>query len=319
MFDLKLTDIFSTICIGILSVALITYFYFIINKFFVKDKFDNDQFSNWLKSVLSENYKDSGYMILALVAVFCLGNIAGDLTGRMTDSDNNHKSFILNNLRKTSGMSSQEDNRIATLIDTSDATEWRIRSLGKAVLNSPEIVANANQLSETAFFQDTSCNFAENWTMLLPKLQQKDKTTWISFKKFLQQVYYTSKNWCFSKEHEPLNELKSIQNRIDLSRSMTLLMTFSLLLLAVIVAVNLVYVGHLSINNKNWKFWSKENFRKGFYIIQGRALILFFVIQTISKECYDINQENYNKRAYGYYVSEINKPEYLKTIVKINK
>jgi hypothetical protein len=318
MFDLKLTDIFSTLCIGILSVALITYFYFIINKFFVKDKFDNDLFLNWLKSVLSENYKDSGYMILALVAVFCLGNIAGDLTGRMTDSDNSHKNLILTNLRKTSGMSSQEDNRIAALIDTSNARAWRVRSLGKAVLTSPAIVANANRLSETAFLADTTRKFSENWAVLLPQLQ-KDKKMWNNFKGFLQQIYYTGKNWCFSKEHEPLNELKSIQNRIDLSRSMTLLMTFSLLLLAVIVAVNAMYVGYLSINNKAWKFWSKENFRKGFYIIQGRALILFFVIQAISKECYDINQENYNKRAYGYYVSEINKPEYLKGIIKIAK
>lgn len=250
-------------------------------------------------------------MILALVAVFCLGNIAGDLTGRMTDSDNSHKNFILHNLKRTSGMSSQDDTRIAALIDTTNG--WRVRSLGQAVLRSPSIVANANHISGTNFFGDTTCTFDENWASLLPQLRH-DKMAWIRFKGFLQQIYYTGKNWCFSKDHEPLNELKAIQNRIDLSRSMTLLMTFSLLLLAVVVAINALYVGYLSINNKDWKFWSKENFRKGFYIIQGRALILFFVIQTISKECYDINQDNYNKRAYGYYVSEINKYEYLQKI-----
>jgi hypothetical protein len=51
--------------------------------------------------------------------------------------------------------------------------------------------------------------------------------------------YYTAKNWCYSLEHEPLNELKQIQNRIDLSRSMLLLTFLAMQLLLLLLSAYL--------------------------------------------------------------------------------
>lgn len=330
MFDLKLTDVFSTLCIGILSLALITYFYFIFNKFFVKDKFNQADFINWVKNMLTEDNAHSGYMVLALVTVYCLGVIAGDLTGRMTDSDSSHKNYILRELKWASQMRSQEENRKEAIVDS--AKRWELTSLGNAVFRSKSIVSNANYITGTNFFtkkptqnrirqstmlQDTAYNFNSDWTHI-QNILRKDtaKLTRKMFGQFIQQIYYTGKNWCFSKDHEPLNELKSIQNRIDISRSVVLLLTFSIQLLALTVITNLISLAYLKIQNKEreGKFWWKPKFGKICHVLQIGFFAAFLVILVVSEECYEINQDNYNKRAFGYYVTEVNRVEYLKTL-----
>jgi hypothetical protein len=319
MFDLKLTDVFSTLCIGILTLSLITYFYFIVNKFFVKGKFDGDIFIQWIKDILKGSYKESGYLVLALVVVYCLGVVAGDLTGRMTDSDSSHKSWLLRKLKVVSKMPSQENNRIETIVEAGNG--WKLSGLGGSVLRSPSIVKNANLISGTSFLQDSTCTFNENWDILrLQLVADSLSETGVrrNFAIFLQQIYYTGKNWCFSKDHEPLNELKAIQNRIDLSRSMVLLMTLSIGVLLLVVILNLFYVVIIQQvkEQKTWKFWQNGKFQNKFNLLQSGAFVIFIVIFLVSKECYQINQDSYNKRAYGYYVSEVNRIEYLKGFPK---
>jgi hypothetical protein len=311
MFDLKLTDVFSTLCIGILTLSLITYFYFIINKFFVAGKFDKDIFIQWIKDILKGSYKESGYLVLALVVVYCLGVVAGDLTGRMTDSDSSHKSWLLRKLKVISKMPSQENNRIESIVDAEKG--WKLTGLGSSVLRSSSIVKNANLISGTNFLQDSTCTFDENWAILHQYLVADSlRKTGVrrDFAVFLQQIYYTGKNWCFSKDHEPLNELKAIQNRIDLSRSMVLLMTLSICILLLVVIANLLtVVKQLISRQQKQKFWGSGG-------VQSGAFLIFIAVFLVSKECYQINQDNYNKRAYGYYVSEVNRIEYIKGFPK---
>jgi hypothetical protein len=310
MIDLKLTDFFSTLCIGILSLSLITYFYFLINKFFVKDKFDEDKFSGWIKEILKDNYKESGYMVIGLVLVYCLGIISGDLTGRMTDSDSSHKGWMLKILKKASDMQSQESARRDALVNP--ANDWNLTSLGQAVLRSSPIVKNANHIAGTTYFSDTTCSFTENWNKIHTELQGGNidsVRSRLAFSKFLQQIYYTGKNWTFAKNDEPLNELKGIQNRIDLSRSIVLLVTLAFFFLLFIVIVNLLVAVIIAFSTKDvskFKNWST--------LFQPLALVILFVLGYLSRDCYNINEDNYNKRAYGYYVSDINRLEYLKDL-----
>jgi len=320
MFDLKLTDVFSTLCIGILTLSLILYFYFIINKFFVKNKFDGDVYLEWLKKTLESSYEKNGYMVIAFVIVYCLGVISGDLTGRMTDSDSAHKGWLLKELKKVSFMESQDGARKDALLDSTN--NWKLTQLGNSVLRSVPIIKNANQIAGTKFLCDTTRSFDENWkklnALLISDSLNKNNSR-KSFNNFLQQIYYTGKNWCFSKDHEPLNELKSIQNRIDLSRSMVLLVAFSFQFLLVIVILNLFYTSYNKITKKKEvkELEKKTTWDLIFHLFQINFLALLFIIGYVSRDCYNINEDNYNKRAYGYYVSEINRVEYLKRIDEI--
>jgi hypothetical protein len=314
MFDLKLTDIFSTICIGVLTAVLITYFYFIWNKFFVKDRFDNDAFSKWIKELLVRNYKESGYTILALVIIFCLGTIAGDLTERMTDSDDINKSLILKELSRVSFMDNVEKTRMATLVDLE---KDRPTHLGASVFRTPTVVKNANHYSGSSFFLTTD-SISTQWRNLSPQLKNKDSMN--RFNGFVQEIYYTAKNWCFSMAGEPLNELKSIQNRIDLSRSMVLLLACSTQFLLLLVIANLIYVLIIRQRDKRRQkqITSLKNWDSFIHLTQGNILLLMLIIIVISRECYGINQTNYNKRVYGYYISaeQRSKPDSLALTIK---
>lgn len=304
MFDLKITDILSTFCIGILSLSLITYFYFIINKFFVTSKFDQEGFIKWTKEILTNSYDKNGYMTIVLTICFFLGVLAGDLTGRMTDSDENPKSFLLKELKYFSRMKSQDSARIEALVKSEN---WELTGLGKSVLLSEKIVERGNRFAGTTFLQDTTKLFAKKWHGLQVKLKSNPEIR-ISFSRFLQQIYYAGKNWCYSTDHEPLHELKSIQNRIDLSRSTVLLMSLSIQILAAIVGINLLYIAVLVLlKEKKPSYIEIRSFGRPYYLLQVNFFIFFFALLLIAKECYEINLDSYNKRAYGYYVSDVDR------------
>ncbi|HZY36664.1 MAG TPA: hypothetical protein VFE53_08455 [Mucilaginibacter sp.] len=328
MFDLKLSDIFSTICIGILTLALILFFYFIVNKFFVKDKFDNDVYFNWIRSILGENYKESGYAILALVVIYCMGIIAGDLTERMADSGDTDKNVVLKELKWFSLMESQEDARKEVLF----SSDYKLTGLGESVLRTKIIVRNANKLIGSNFFtskldsnKDINIQFnklADTLKHAKTKYKNRDslreyakyKARDTLFGKFIQQIYYSGKNWCYSKTNEPLEELKSIQSRIDLAKSMILLVSLSIEILILIITGNALVSSIVYLKGPKGKP-KRINFEQFITGIQLKTFLIFGLLLVISNECYDINESNYNKRAYGYYVSYVQQIQVDKQLV----
>lgn len=308
MFDIKLIDILQTICIGVFFLTLILLFYFLYKKFFVKDTFDETKFFTWLKDDLLKGNKETGYLLIATVIIYVLGSIASDLTERMTDSSNNkERNVILKELNYVSFMPSVSDIRKVTLIDNDDS----LTTLGHSVFGNLELVRDANNINKTRFFLNEKDSIAKDSLdalariYLLPDNRKK-------FDKFISLIYYTAKNWCFSKDHEPLTELKSIQIRIDLNRSIVLL---------VCVALQLIVLYYLIFVIRNFKkiFIKTPNdwkdIPKSVTEITLKSILVFFILGVLCRECFHICSLSYYKRAYGYYVSYLaSKPE-SKTVV----
>ncbi len=304
MGDIKLFDILQTLCIGVFCLALIIFFYFFYNKCFIKKKFNEKNFFVWLKDdVLKGKIQESGYLSLAVIMVYFLGIIASDLTERMTDSNNNkERSLALKELNYISVMPTVGKIRKLALIDSDDS----LTTLGNSVFGSYPLIKEANRINKTFYFlREADTSLINEKSDSLARVYIKDS----KFDRFISLLYYTSKNWCYSKDHEPLSELKSIQNRVDLSRSIVLLTTTALQLLI------LFYLFYIFLNLKSiyqWIIEPKNNLShlpRSISSLFIKFLVIFFIITVLCRECFQICLLSYNKRAFGYYVSHLAKYE----------
>jgi NADH:ubiquinone oxidoreductase subunit K len=133
------------------------------------------------------------------------------------------------------------------------------------------------------------------WTILHSELQ-KDPVTNADFTRFVLQIYYVSKNWVYSKDGEPLHELKDLQNRIDMSRSLVLICVVGEIIILVMWILFLLFYAYLRlVKGSSIRFhWLNIN------------AVTVIVVLVISRACYHIEERNYLKRAYGYYISHVN-------------
>lgn len=305
--EIKVLDILQTLCIGAFSVTLIIFFYFLFNKCFVKKKFDQQKFFSWISDdvLKGENLK-TGYLSLALILVYFLGNLASDLTERMTDSNNNkERSAVLKELNWLAVMPSVGEIRKLALIDSEDS----LTTLGNSVFSSYILLEEANKFNGSRFFLNTGD------TSLLPGNKDSLIQTYMKdpkFDRFIALLFYTSKNWCYSKEHEPLRELKSIQNRIDLSRSTVLISSVALQLIVLLYVIFFFYNIHYFIRKRKSEDDEYRSLFKNVSYLILRSAIIFLVIGILCRECFQITLLSYNKRAYGYYTSYLAQPETIK-------
>ena len=199
-------------------------------------------------------------------------------------------------------MPTEGDLRVSTLL-YKDST---ITQLGKSIFRMDEIVRNANQTNGSHFFSDADSLLLKNDSDLINLVHIYLKRNAKSFSGFISEIYYSAKNWCYLQNNENLNELKSLQNQIDFSRSIVLLSDFTLSLLIIFIVT---FILHLSFN----PFLKKERvegknereriIQKQKIIISLFTMILLFLFLVICRECYQICELNFNKRAFGNYVS----------------
>jgi hypothetical protein len=306
MFDFNLTDITATLSVGLLGLTILGYLYFITQRFFYKN-FDHKSFIGQVKEQLGSNHQKSGYVVLGTILIYGMGFIIGDLTGRMTNSDSSERNF-LNWLSDANGMKKQDETRWEAFVKKTDTVKnSELTSLGNVVLRTQSIVVKANEMSGANIPYDTCASLDERLKILNIELNENPSFK-KDFEKFISQFYYTSKNWCYSEDKEPLKELKAIQNRTDMLRSFVFLMDFNALSLLIIVIGKLCYIVYLSINQRfnDWDFWRQGIARRFFYLSQIHVFCIFFIIFYVSKACFEIDQDNFVKRACGYYVSHVN-------------
>ena len=100
-------------------------------------------------------------------------------------------------------------------------------------------------------------------------------------------------------QHEPLYELKQLQNQIDRSRSTVLVCAMSLQLLIALILIYWIIVLFCYIKNRHvhLKYSELKNF------------LFLIVLLIVARECNSICQLNYNERAFGYYISNIRELE----------
>jgi hypothetical protein len=264
MFDIKILDIFSTFCVGLLTLTLSVLIYFLFVKLFVKDRLDDDIFLKYARDLFAKNYGETWYAIFITVLIYSVGMIAGDLTDRMTDTDDSKKGALAI-LRYITGMESESSMRKEALINPETDS---LTGLGRSIFLTPEVVKAGNMLAGTTFFvwprpdsslgKDTGnqtnrerirekpFNMDSVWTILHSELQ-KDPVTNADFTRFVLQIYYVSKNWVYSKDGEPLHELKDLQNRIDMSRSLVLICVVGEIIILVMWILFLLFYAYLRL------------------------------------------------------------------------
>jgi hypothetical protein len=322
MFDFNLTDITATLSVGLLGLTILGYLYFITQRFFYKN-FDHKSFIGQVKEQLGSNHEKSGYVVLGTILIYGMGFIIGDLTGRMTNSDSDQHNF-LDWLSNRNGMKKQEDTRWDAFVKSDTSNGLAPTSLAYSIFRTDTIANKTNHLAGTHVFvnnYDKYENGPSKNRCPPNKKQRIDKNLKDSLAAFIHQFYYTSKNWCYSEDKEPLKELKAIQNRIDMLRSFVFLMDFSALSLFIIVIGKLCYIVSLSINQRfnDWDFWRQGIIRRFFYLSQIHIFCIFFIIFYISKQCFEIDQDNFLKRACGYYVSHVNELDCKAPKTQVNK
>ena len=314
MFDFGIADIFSTLCIGIITATLIVYFIFITQKLFRDNRFDNEVFFNWIKTLLSQSYEKSGYAILLLVVVYCLGIIAGDLTERLTD-DNQKQGIagLLDGVNKKIpffSLPTADSERMSVIFKYSeqDTIPVDLTPLGTSVFSNRDILSEGSKSTGDSIFKKTTPKLQALWLHSLCQNPSERKKMMPQIKTFVREVFYNGKNWCYSKDWEPLDELKAIQSRIDLSRSMAQMIEAAIIVLLVIILINipLKLIQNRNKKSKNEGDNSKNNQWSGIYTqTQIGAFIVFVILFLIGRQCYVINEANFNKRAFGYYVSDV--------------
>ena len=94
MIDLKLTEIFSILGVGIFVVISIAYFYFLFPRLFNIKRHNKDAFTHWLKTALNGNYKDTAFAIVSALLVYSAGILTQNITDHMTDSERNFNPLI---------------------------------------------------------------------------------------------------------------------------------------------------------------------------------------------------------------------------------
>jgi amino acid transporter len=143
--------------------------------------------------------------------------------------------------------------------------------------------------------RDKSINIDSMWNALRIQLR-KDSALNATFTRFVLQIYYVSKNWVYSKDGEPLHELKDLQIGIDMSRSLVLICVMGEIVILGMWVFFLLFYAYLK--------WFKESSIR-FHWLNIHAVTVVVVL-LISRACYHIEQRNYLKRSYGYYVSHVN-------------
>lgn len=307
MLDLKLTEIFGVLGVGIFVVITIVYFYFLAQKLFNIRRHNKDAFISWLKGTLSGDYKDTGYAIISGLIVYSAGLLMQDITDHMTDSDTNLNP-VISFVKQTNLLDNEGELRKAVLIEDGK----KLTGLGKEIFSKARFILKTDSAEKLDFF-DEGMKPQQYWSIhgdSICKLK-KDLTG------FVNRLYYTCKNWCYLEAQPVHKELDDIQERIDFSRSIAI-MAF-LAMLGILLLYIVYYAVELFFKKKNSRFKvvlhlagqpaQKNNVavrrvsRRVFHPL--RALLILGCITYAASVCYSAAEKNFNERAMGYYVSQI--------------
>jgi hypothetical protein len=305
MIDLKLTEIYSILGVGIFVMITLVYFYFLAQKLFNIRRHNRNPFFVWLQETLKTNYKDSGYALVTAILVYSSGLLTQDITDHMTDSERNFNP-IISFVKNVNLIENEGEMRKASLVES----DTKLTGLGREVFKHANEILHIDSLKKLPLFNEGD-DVAGYWQLHGKDIL--DSTKWNkNFTDLVSGIYYTSKNWCYLRSEPVRKELDAIQERIDFSRSICIL---SFLGILGILLIYLAYYLRELFKKKSSRFKivsvfiineevkKREVFRKVFYPF--RSLLILLVIMYVARICYSAAEKNFNERAMGYYVSHL--------------
>jgi len=297
-------DIFSAIAIG--SVCFLFLLIAIWTVFAT-----STSFSNWIVTNFLEPY--SKMILIVVVLILSLGFIIQDFTDYLTDSDTEANKTIFKFQRFCLGKESKHrfDSIIITKKGPSGKTIYQLRSgIGKALFNNNHKVYleyHIKNIHDAIFVRDPDkflkgiSDYSSMQISDSEKLKNEEKLK--SVTSFINNLYYTAKNWCYSQQTY-YDELKNIQSRVDMSRSLFFISTISLLFMLILGILGYMF-------RKSSSFTEKTIIRN--YISTIFIYFIFtFLLAFVSISSFKMSERNFNERAFGYYISHIDNKFILK-------
>lgn len=277
MINSDISEIFGTLIIGLVSLFILLYCYYYIT---LHKRIKS--FLNWLKEVSSVKFGFLWGAVFALL-LFGFGLIMQDLTDKLTDSENKmDKDFYFIKLK------SEKYHRAKSFSYKNDTGLYKLSGLAGSVFSHPDYLYY--ELKRSGY--DSLDVFVRNPKKYFKQFQAKTDTLIITeLEKIVNPLYYRAKNW--SSGHSIYSkELEFIQRRIDFARSLFLLM----IVLFYVSSLSFLYV-LIFRRKKNWFI---------LHLVQSIITIsLSVLLSFVSNLAYGFAENNYNERAFGYYVSHL--------------
>ena len=306
MFELKLSELLSTIGAGLIVIVITVYFYFLTQKLFNPRKHNSNGFFNWFRQTLKIEFTQTGYALVASFLIFAVGSLSEDITDHMADSEDSKNAFV-SFIKKMNILKKEGELRKEILIES----DTSLSGLGTEIFNNLHYFQDPVTRSNARFFNTTDAKkyWEQNGAAILnsPYLSKKLNGS-------INGLYYTAKNWCYLHSAPVRDELKDIQNRIDFARSVCLISSVTLILLFFFFGI--YYIKEFCKGKKRFKVFitvtektanSKTVLHKTitkhlvFYPI--RSVLFLLIAFIVSRMAYEVAEKNFNERAFGYYIS----------------
>jgi len=252
--------------------------------------------------------RNSQSMFFCILILYAIGVLAQDITDHFTDSEYFplFKSSMWPPQVQQSILGKEESLRFSALFKKENG-KWVYNSLGREVFSNKQFLEQAllQQAHAKINYNLEMQNFAND---PIEYLKNNDKESQKIATRFVCKLYYMAKNWAYTNTNYFI-ELESVQRRIDFTRSAFHIGTWTILgqaFLAFLIMMELWIKRRLtprllflSTPAKDF-ITSTENINRLF-----KSLVIIVVIITISKIGYRNAEENFNERAFGYYVSHL--------------
>lgn len=293
MIDFNISEIFSTIGVGLATCILLAYFYFLFCKLFYVSLYNKDAFVSWFKANLNRDYSKSGYSIAVSILIYGLGVLMLGITDYMTDSDDSTNP-IISVVQNTDLLPKETDIRKRCLIKNDSS----LTGLGRDVFATPELAMPFS----FAGIQNTSPSyFSQIWYQHgkeISRNPEKNK----QLKNAINGIYYQAKNWCYLHSDPARNELSFIQHHIDFTRSITIISAFAFLFILILI---ICYTVRENLKGKKKFLVIIDGQTKRMVFYPRLSLVVLIPIILIGRECFYAAEKNFDQRAFGYYSSHL--------------
>lgn len=301
MIELKLSEFFGVLGVGSFVIISIVYFNYLLTKLFNVRRHNNITFLVWMKAELSKSHKDTALAIGAVLAVYCSGVLIQDVTDHLKDSKTSFNKVVQFVEDKVGLLQDESELRKDVLIKDGK----KLTPLGREVFDSAARILNTKAPTLDFFNNNTpaAIYWEKNGKNILCKYED-------SLMRFVDKIYYTSKNWCYIQSEPVRKELESIQERIDFARSILIVAFFDF---SLIVLFYLCYYIRERLKPKADRFIVVKTRRNGRSSNEIRHFKVFkpFLafgiiggIIIITQTGFVAAEKNFNERAMGYYVSQ---------------
>lgn len=296
MFELKLTELLSTIGAGLIVIVISVYFFFLTQKLYNPKKHNSNGFFNWFRETLKIEFKQTGYAFVASFLIFAAGTLTEDITDHMADSEESQNEFI-RVVKEMRILKREGELRKETLIKS----DTSLTGLGHEIFGNLRHFQDSATIKNNFYFTEgTAASYwKKNGRTILNDASKLNNLT-----NMINGLYYTAKNWCYMKNDPVRGELKDIQNRIDFARSVCLISSVTIVLHIILFMI--YYLKEILRGNRRFKVIITANHKtvtQRLVFSPFRTLAILLVVFYLSKKAYEVAEKNFNERAFGYYIS----------------